>query len=91
MSAHVTTMRTQDRQQNETQTDPAADGRSLHQWRSIKGSIGRNCRKCSVTFSKCRDPERKPRAQPPTAMLEQMKELRRAVGVFLPDAGAEAQ
>ena len=78
---------------------PAADGRSLHLWRStlVAGNYIQH------TLEQCRDPGRKPRAQSPTAMLDQLKErsrnisldthilkqeLRRGVGAFLPDAGA---
>ena len=62
-----------------TQTsDPAADGRSLHQWRSIKEKYWLELQKVQPsiqhTLVQCRDPGRKPRACSPIAMVEQMKE-----------------
>ena len=59
-------------------TDPAADGRSLHQWRSIQEKYWLELQKAQHsiqhTVEQCRNPGRKPRACSPTAMLEQMKE-----------------
>ena len=67
-----------------TQTsEHGVDGRSLQQWRSSQEKCWLKLQKVQhsirQTLEQCRDVGRKPRARPPTAMLEQMKDRVRSI------------
>ena len=64
-------------------SNPAADGRSLQQWRSIQGKywleLQRVQHSIQQTLEHSRDPSRRPTACSPIAVLEQLRDRIRSV------------